>query len=134
MQNKFSFIKNARKNTFNRWGMVMQIILIKLTLYVTEKMHRKCTKKETIDKKFKGFMFCPVKVKTPPPKQKKIKQYPSRTCCKHSRPLLYYYWPVIAVLQQCTDGLATVWTLILRSRLISSCTVCPDDLYENLGF
>ena len=30
-------MKNATKNTFNRWGMLMQIILVNLTLYFTEK-------------------------------------------------------------------------------------------------
>ena len=39
---KQNFMKNARKKTFNRWGMLMQIILIKLTLYLTEK----CQKEE----------------------------------------------------------------------------------------
>ena len=29
--------KNARQNTFNRRGMLLHIILVKLTLYVTEK-------------------------------------------------------------------------------------------------
>ena len=37
-----------------------------------------------------------------------IKHFPSGTCCKHSQPLSYYYWPVIAVLQQCEDGMAAV--------------------------
>ena len=31
-----NFMKLREKNTFNRWGMLMQIILVKLTLYVTE--------------------------------------------------------------------------------------------------
>ena len=38
----------------------------------------------------------------------KSKQFPSRTCCKHRRTLSYYHRPVIEVLQQCTDGMATV--------------------------
>ena len=34
------------------------------------------------------------------------------TCCKHSRPLSYYYWPIIDSLQECADGKAVLWTLI----------------------
>ena len=39
---------------------------------------------------------------------KKIKQFQSSTCYKHSRPLSNNYWPVIAVLQLCAEGMATV--------------------------
>ena len=38
----------------------------------------------------------------------KIKQIVSFTCCKHSRPLPYYYWPVIVVLQQFAAGVAAL--------------------------
>ena len=34
-------MKNGEKNTFNRWGMLMQIILVKLTLYLTEKCQKR---------------------------------------------------------------------------------------------
>ena len=47
----------------------------------------------------------PLKLKNIP---KKIKQFQPRTCCKHSRPLSNNYWSVIAVLQLCADGMATV--------------------------
>ena len=43
---KQNFMKNARKKTFNRWGMLMRIILIKLTLYLKEKCQKK--KKNTV--------------------------------------------------------------------------------------
>ena len=42
---KQNFMKNARKKTFNRWDMLMRIILIKLTLYLTEKCQKKKRKK-----------------------------------------------------------------------------------------
>ena len=32
--------EKCEKNTFNRWGMLMRIILVKLTLYLTEKCQR----------------------------------------------------------------------------------------------
>ena len=47
----------------------------------------------------------PLKLKKIP---KKFKQFQSRTCYKHSRPLSNNYWPVIAVLQLCAEGMATV--------------------------
>ena len=40
----------------------------------------------------------PLKFKRVPPK---IKYFQFRTCCKHSFPLSYFYWPVIAFLKQC---------------------------------
>ena len=80
----------------------MQIILVKLAFVCYRKMPKN---------KFFTVLFLgktPLKLKLMP----SPKQYPSRTCCKHSRPLPYYYWPVIAVLQQCTEGMATLKTLI----------------------
>ena len=69
--------------------------------------YRKCQKK----KKKKNHRFIswqnPVKVKKKK-KPQKIKQFQYRNCRKHSWPLSYSYWPVIAVLQQCADGMATV--------------------------
>ena len=84
----------------------MQMILVKLTLYVTEKCKKK--KKEKKNHFFYFFISWhnPVKVKKNAPKE--IKQFPSGTCCKHSLPLPYYYWPVNVVLQQYADGMATV--------------------------
>ena len=38
---KKNFMKKCEKKTFNRWGMLMRIILIKLTLYLTEKFQKK---------------------------------------------------------------------------------------------
>ena len=98
-----NFVKNARKSTFNRWGMLMQIILAKFTLYVTEK----CQQNKNFTIPFPGKT--PFKLKQMP---KNFKHLPSRTCCKHSRPLPYYYWPVIAVLEQCADEMITVQSLI----------------------
>ena len=34
-------MKDARTNTFNRWDMLIQIILVKLTLCVTENAKKK---------------------------------------------------------------------------------------------
>ena len=53
MQEKLNFMKKCDKNTFNRLGMLMfsfllmlmQIILLKRTLYVTEKCQKKKKKK-----------------------------------------------------------------------------------------
>ena len=38
---KQNFMKNARKKTFNRWDMLLRIILIKLTLYLTEECQKR---------------------------------------------------------------------------------------------
>ena len=82
----------------------MQTILVKIKLYVTEK-NAKNKKKNNVSFPSQTLLK---KKNAPPPPKKKIKQFPSRTCSKHSRPVPYYYCPVIAVLQQCADGLATV--------------------------
>ena len=86
--------------------------------------YRKMQKKKTKPKKKKHKKFTvsfpgetPLKLKKSP---NKIKQFPCRTCCKHSRLLHYYNWHVIV---------ATVYTLI---RMLLVCSVCPDDLSENL--
>ena len=66
---------------------------------------------QKMPKKNSPFNFpgnTPLKLK----QMSKHKQLPSRTCCKHSRSLSYYYWPVIAVRQQCADTMATVHTQI----------------------
>ena len=34
-------MKKCEKKTFNRWDMLMRIILIKLTLYLTEKCQKR---------------------------------------------------------------------------------------------
>ena len=80
--------------------MLMQIILVKITLYVTEK----CQKKIKI--KFHCFIFWqnPIKVKTNAPK---IQTF-SNSLLLQAQPALACYWPVIAVLQLCADGMATV--------------------------
>ena len=67
-------------------GMLMQIILAKLTLNVTEN----CPKNHL----FISWQN-PVIVKKYPQNKK---QFSSLTCCKHSRLLPYSHWPVIAVL------------------------------------
>ena len=90
-------MKNATKNTFNRWGMLMQIILVNLKLYFTEKNAKQ--EKNSFPGK------TPLKFKRIPPK--KIKQFQSRTCCKHSRSLSYNYWPVIAFY----NNMQTEWQL-----------------------
>ena len=56
-------MKKCEKNTFSRWGMLMQIILVKFTLYVTEKCQKKNKKnKKTIISPF-HCLRNPVKVK-----------------------------------------------------------------------
>ena len=62
-------MKNARKKTFNRLGMLMLIILIKLTLYLTEK----CKKKKKKEKNHRLISWQnPVKVKKIPPQNQTI--------------------------------------------------------------
>ena len=78
---------------------LMRIILIKLILYLTDKMPKK--KKFTVY--FPGKT--PLKLKKNTPQNQTIS---IRTCCKHSRPLSYNNWPIIAILRQCTDAMATV--------------------------
>ena len=80
-------------HTCNRW---VKIILVKNTLCFTEK----CQKNH----RFISWQS-PVKVKKVP---QKIKQFLSRTCCKQSWPLPFFYWLVITVPQQCADGMATM--------------------------
>ena len=76
----------------------MQIIVVKLTLYVTEK----CRKKEKFTVLFPGKTALKL---TNTPKDQTISIL---YLLQANRPLPYYYWPVIAVVKQCTDGMATV--------------------------
>ena len=61
----------------------------------TNKQKKKKKKKE---KKKLPFHFLAKNAFNHPPSLRQMKQFPSRTCCKHRRRLPYYYWPVIAVL------------------------------------
>ena len=68
-------------------------------------------------------------------KMPKRKHPPFRFLEKPSTLKNYNFWSVIAVQHvQCADGMA-MYTAhqFLRSRPISVCTVCADDLSENLG-
>ena len=96
--------KCNKKNIFNRLGVLMNY-LSRIYIVCYRCMPKKQNKKITVS--FPGKTL--LKLKQMP---KKIKQFPSRTCCKHNRPLPYCYWPVIAVLQQCADGMAILQTLI----------------------
>ena len=102
---KMNFMRNARKNTFNRWGMLMQIILVKLTLDVT----CNCQKIKKITVSFPGKT--PLKLKQKPKKKKKKKNtsnnYHPTPAASTAGPC-----PTIAVLQQCADEMTTVQTLI----------------------
>ena len=66
--------------------------------------YRKMPKQNKFTVSFLGKIPLKLKENTKNKKnKKKIKQFQSRTCCKHSRPLSNNYWPVIAVLQLCAD-------------------------------
>ena len=65
-----------RENTFHRWGMLMQIILVKLTLYFTEKYQKP---------KISLFHFLAKPRLT-------LKMLKNQTISiQQSRPLLHYY-------------------------------------------
>ena len=92
------------KNTFNRWGLLMQIILVKLTLYVTEKSKKKKKKNRNFTVSFPKLKRMPP---PPPPKKKKKKKFPSRTRCKQAGPCPTF----IGLLLRFYNNVQTKWQL-----------------------
>ena len=94
-------MKNARK-ILNRWGKLMQIILVKRTLYVTENA-KKNHKSLTIYFLAKPFNFkkCP-----PPPKSNNVHAVPTASTVALALLLLACYFGLTTICRQngnCVD-------------------------------